>query len=198
MAKKKLFIVDVETTGLNPEAGHVMVSIGAIAEVRPTKKAPEQFVEFYGIVAPTELEWAKASQDALKVNGMTLEFLQQNGSPLSDVRDEFLAWLMLHKVSQTSHVWLGQNPKFDIRFMMYQMGQELKFVNAPVNDPIDIRDLYGILANRQKVPILKYQSGHNISKALGVQEEDVVHNALEGARVVKRNYDAMVALGLFD
>lgn len=198
MAKKRLLIVDIETTGLYPESGHVILSIGAIVENNGVKAKKEPFSEFFAAITPTEAEWRKATAEALAVNGMTYEYLTENGKPINDVRDTFLQWLLEHKVTQRSHVWLGQNPSFDLKFMKAYMGPELRFVNAPLDDPLDIRDLYAIVANRKKVPILRRLDGRSISLALGVEPEPKVHDALEGARVVHRNYNAIVALGLYD
>ena len=38
---------------------------------------------------------------------------------------------------------------------------------------------------------MHYQNTHNIAKQLGVPEEPKPHQAIEGARALKRNYEAL-------
>jgi DNA polymerase III epsilon subunit-like protein len=188
---KNLLFVDIETSGLEPSQGACILAIGAISE-KNVKKNP--ISEFSVLVKPTEMQWKVASPEALKVNGLTWERLSEEGVPFADARDMFIEWLVSNNVRST-FTYVGQNPGFDLKFLGSFMGDELEFVDFPTKDIVDIRDLYSILVNRKKVPYLKYRSGKNISLAIGVEPEPEVHDALEGARVVRRNYMKLLELG---
>lgn len=196
---KRLIFVDLETSGLEPSQGHVILSMGAIVE-KPGKKFEGMLDEFNVNIIPTANQWKLASSQALDVNGLTLEYLQKTGISLEDARKKFCEWLVANKVESGKVMYVGQNPNFDLRFLGYYMGDELEFINFPhaQDEVIDIRDLYSILTNRKAVPWLKNRNGHAISNALGVEEEPKPHIAIEGARVVKRNFDKMVELGVFE
>lgn len=193
MASKKILYLDIETTGLNPLNGAVILSIGAVVD-RKTKRNP--IAEFYGLIKPTFSEWEIASPKALEVNGLTYEYLQEHGKPFSDVRDMFISFLVEMGITGNKAIVVGQNPNFDMSFLRQYMLAELAFIGFPFHEVYDNRDFYSILENRRVVPLLKGRSGANIAAALGVEPEPEPHNALEGARVAKRNFEAMLALGV--
>ena len=61
---------------------------------------------------------------------------------------------------------------------------------------MDARDLYSILSNRSVVKFLRYRSLENICLALEVEPEPEVHDALEGARALRRAFNKMLELGV--
>lgn len=197
MAKSPLFL-DIETSGLRPEDGAVILSIGAIAEVT-NKRTGVSYVEFEQVIHPTAAQWAAASQDALRVNGFTLDKLAAFGIPAAEAIVVFCEWLDEHKVSMSKYFVVGQNPKFDLGFLEHFFGGQLSFVGFPFADYVDNRDLYSVLVNRRVMPWLDKSKGgrtsENISVALGVKPEPWPHSAIEGARAVMRNYRAMVEKG---
>lgn len=187
MAKKDVF-VDIETSGLSPKDGHVILSIGAVYKEK----------EFYAVIAPTEEEFALAAPEALKVNGFTYEQLLAEGLPFQEVLTQFCNWVFSNYVKKGLAQIIGQNPKFDIMFLRHYMGNALNFLLFPWDDVVDVRDLYSIMVNRGKLPRLQYRSGANIAKALGVEGEPEIHNALEGALLARRNYEKLVELGVYE
>jgi DNA polymerase III epsilon subunit-like protein len=193
MPAKKILYLDIETTGLNPENGHVILSIGAVAD-RKVKKNP--VVEFYGLICPTPQQFSRASQEALQVNGATWDVLREQGRPFADVRDDFLRFLVDNGLLAGKTMLVGQNPEFDLEFLDCYMGGELRFVGFPFEDVYDNRDFYSILVNRRQMPLIRRRSGDAISEALGLEPEPKPHNALTGARTARRNYEAMLALGV--
>jgi DNA polymerase III epsilon subunit-like protein len=194
MAKRTLYI-DLETTGLDFSTGACILSIGAVVD-KGTKKDP--ISEYYGLIIPTPAQWEKRTAEAMQVNGLSLELLESKGRHFSDARDEFLFWLASCGVTSGKAQVIGQNPKFDMGFLNHYMGPELRFIDFPFDEVFDNRDYYGILVNQKKVPYIKKRNSEAISAALGVEPEPWPHDALEGARVVKRNYEAMLALGVRD
>ncbi len=183
--------VDLETSGLNPDQGHMILGIGAVAELGIKKR---EITEFSRLVRPTDKQWALAHPKALEVNGLTWERLMDEGRPLNEVKDEFCSWLVGGRVRVSTVQYVGQNPEFDIKFLKWYMNGELLLINFPMEPLTDVRDLYSILVNRKVMPYLKNRSGKNISMALGVEPEPDVHDCLEGARVVRRNYLKIVEL----
>lgn len=193
MAKRNIYL-DTETSGLEPSTGHALLSLAAIVELG-SKPPYTEVSEFSILVRPTEAQWQNASHEALKVNGLTWEKLQAEGRPLNEAIDEFGRWLVSIPGLSKSVDVVCQNPAFDMKFLRAAMGAQLDMIGFPFKNTIDIRDLYSILVNRRVMPYLKYRSGKNISQALGVEPEPDVHTAIEGARVVHRNYLKLIELG---
>jgi DNA polymerase III epsilon subunit-like protein len=192
MTEKKLgFFIDLETTGLTPppEGVACILAIGALAEVKVKGEEQPRVVEFYRLVKPTEQQWAMADEKALQVNGLTWDVLQQKGVSLDEAKTEFGRWFAENKIKTSSHQYIGMNPNFDLSFLFTYMAPELEFVDAPIEDPLDLRDLYSVLVNRRKASFLKYRSLKNISMSLGVEPEPEPHDALEGVKALKRSYD---------
>lgn len=180
--RKRVFI-DLETNGLEPSKGYIILQMGAVTEDGET---------FYATVLPTNEQYMKSSPDAIKVNGLTWEVLQEKGKPWDEVKDDFVRWL--NKIQIHECVFVGQNPSFDMKFIRYQI-PEVEFLGAPVANPIDIRNLYSTAVRKGLVtPVESGRTGHIISRSLGVEEESEVHDALGGAEVVKRNYDKLQEL----
>lgn len=186
--KKRLFL-DIETTGLEPAEGAVICSIGAVVS---NGTEPEDYLSLF--IKPTQEQWSKASPKALEINGLTYDFLHDAGKSFNDARDDFLNFLV--ELGLTSDVaYIGQNPAFDVKFLSHYFGPELDFVGRPwAEEAVNVMELYSAASRRKLVPFLKSRSGKNISLALGVEPEPDVHDALEGAKVVQRNYNALVKL----
>lgn len=176
-----LCFLDLETSGFSIKKGATMLAIGAVLRSGP---------EFYSLVRPTETQWWAANRKALETNGLTWE--QMREAPiLPAARHKFIEFLKKHNIRRGYALFVGQYPHFDMRYLKHTMRMHLDNIDAPIYKPLDIRGLYRMLANWGRVPQLEYYSGHEISKALGVQEEPLPHNALEGARAAMRNFNAL-------
>jgi hypothetical protein len=193
--------LDIETSGLSEAEGAVILSAAFIFQQQVDdvrmEKAPTKELEL--VIKPTQEEWAVASPKALEVNGMTWDYLEKEGISLLDAQIKLVTWLLelntpeLNKLASTKVFCVGQNPKFDLRFLNHFMGDSLQFVGFPFDDFVDVID---IMKHAMKYdPTLKTKggryNGHSISQALNVEEEDKVHTAIGGARVVFRNYWAL-------
>jgi DNA polymerase III epsilon subunit-like protein len=177
-----LCFIDIETTGLEPPDA-VILSIGAIADGE----------ELYIVIKPTEEEWQRASPKALEVNGMTWEEVSQ-GVPSADAVWQLREFLTKHQITKDKGQFVGQNPTFDMKFLRHYMGDLLADAGVRLDNPVDVREVYRFAIKHNLVPVLDCYSGKNIANALGVPEEPEPHNALEGARVVGRNYLALKRL----
>lgn len=175
--------LDIETTGLTP-GPHVILSIGVILNQG-----------LYGdefVIIPSKKKWDTAEPKALEVNGMTIEYLRKHGDSFNVARSKLLTWFCRHDIVQGKAVIVGQNIKFDIKFLKYFFGPDLAFFQIPVDDTVDNISLFKGL--QKKDPSLRGAkwNTHAMSKALGVPEEPGVHTALEGAKAALRNYWAIM------
>jgi DNA polymerase III epsilon subunit-like protein len=188
--------VDLETSGLSPEHGAAILSIGLIAD-DGALTSPISELEVH--VIPTEEQWALASPPALEVNGLTMEFLQANGVPLPTAIDQVCDWLAAQRVWLGTEV-VGQNPEFDYRFLRFFMLNELQCTGFPVDrNAVNVIDLAKELLGKDKTfrlppnpsgrPSFK---GASISLALGLEPEPAIHKAIGGAKACRQNYYALM------
>jgi oligoribonuclease (3'-5' exoribonuclease) len=181
--KHRLF-VDLETTGLKPDEGSVVLS-GCFILDRVDADVNSEMLEF--VIQPTEEEFANASPKALEVNGFTWELLQETGVPRPQAIQKILSWILQHNITHETTEFIGQNPKFDQKFLWHLMPQELEFACFP-RVSTDVIDLAKELASKD--PNVKFPSFHGagISRGLGIEEEGELHLARGGAESCRRNY----------
>ncbi len=182
----KRCFVDLETTGLNPWKDNVrkndkgvILSAGFVLETGP---------ELEVIITPTVEEWGYASPQALQVNGMTWDFLKENGELFGDAFRRIIWWLS-QNVNAEEWVFYAQNAPFDKKFLLHFLGDWLEFINMP-STWVDFIPIYKSVGRKLGLNV-HYQNTHHISKQLGVPEEPKPHQAIEGARALKRNYEAL-------
>lgn len=183
--------IDLETNGLSPAHGAVILSIGMIHD-EGELNSPTDELEIY--IKPTPEEWANSSEQALAVNCITYQYLCDYGVPLKSAVDQVCAWLVGHRVWLGTEI-VGQNPDFDFRFLNYYMGMDLFNTGFPVHrNATDVIALAKELFNKDEKfrPIsdtgkISYR-GSCISTALGLPPELDIHQALAGARACRQNY----------
>ena len=186
--------IDTETSGLAPTSGAVILAIGMVSEDHQPHSPCNEF-ELY--ITPTEEQWAAASEEALKVNGLTLDFLRENGVPLATAVEKVCTWIAGQRVWLGTDV-IGQNPDFDFLFLRYFMGSPLLNMGFPIHrNPINVIDMAKELyacddAFKVKLPIngsgRPSLRGSAISQALGLPPEPEIHRALAGAHACRNNY----------
>jgi DNA polymerase III epsilon subunit-like protein len=190
--RDKLYL-DIETSGFEPTEGACIFSIAFIHEKHEPNSDESTLEELEVVILPTEEQWKNASPGALKVNGITWEYLEKEGVPLDEAKMKIISWLRGRVGNGTDTFLVGQNPKFDLKFFKYFMKPELDFVGFPWNDVLDNIDLFKALKKIDPTINSPDNKGHSISRAIGVEEEDVVHTAIGGARVVYRNFNGIHA-----
>lgn len=94
-------ILDVETTGIDPAAGHEIIEIGA-----ERLRNGEVVESFDHLVLPTR----PIDPDAQRVSGITEEMLAGKGRPASEVIPEFVAFA-------GNAILVGHNVGFDSGFV---------------------------------------------------------------------------------
>ena len=193
---KRILFVDLETTGFSPEYAGT-ASVGAVLMGIDGQIEDE----FYAIICPTDAQMSHpGAPGAFKVNGFSPEELKDKGRPAEDVWTDFGAWLKDNKVTSTKVRYVGQNPKFDLAFIQAEAPQLVKKYGFVPHRALDIIDLYGVSESRFIVPFIsgegkrKGKSGNSLAKALQVEGEPEVHNALEGARLNWRNFTRLAQI----
>ena len=112
MARATWFCVDIECSGPIPGM-YDMVSIGVVAVI----ESPEGLTtgeRFYAEIQPTA---PHVDAGAMKVNGLDIEVLRAEGTPLDDVLDQLTAFVREHTMSGTKPVFVGHNAPFDWSFV---------------------------------------------------------------------------------
>jgi len=178
-----MVVVDVETTGLDPKK-YSIVSIGAVDFDNPERT-------FYGECRI--YDGAKVSEDALKVNGFTLEEVQDpNKKSLEEIMHEFVSWLG----ECEELTMIGQNPSFDRDFInnsFWRAGIDFKFAVRTV-------DLHSIafFDHLKRGIDIPHKNKHSdlsldeIAKYAGLTEEPKPHNALNGAKFEAEAFSRIV------
>ncbi|PIN81677.1 hypothetical protein COV11_01380 [Candidatus Woesearchaeota archaeon CG10_big_fil_rev_8_21_14_0_10_30_7] len=178
-----MIIVDVETTGLNPEKNSI-VSIGAVDFNKPL----DQFYQECHV-------WDGAEIDdyALKVNGFTREQVTDlSKKTLNEIITEFLAW-----TSNNSDMTLaGENPGFDRDFL------ENSAKRYGLKWPFGYRtvDLHALsyahhLSNGTTLPLKKNRTDINLNTTLlyvGLPEEPNPHIAITGAKMEAEAFSRII------
>lgn len=186
---KRLCFVDLETSGLSPAKGHVILEIGILVERDEDDADP---AVFHMLVVPTDAQWLNAEPGALAVNQFTLEELQVTGSPMNVVGGHMAEWCLENDINAGTVTWVGQNPKFDISMMQAWFGAYAEFVGLlPTSDVVNVMDLAKRLRHLDRSFRPVSLSGASIASALGVEVEGALHRAMGGVEAVRRNFYAL-------
>ena len=165
-------VLDTETTGLEPEAGHRIIEIGCVELVnrRPTQQS------FHRYVNPGRA----VDLGALEVHGIDDEFLATQ-PPFQDVAEEFLdfvagAELVIH------------NADFDVAFINYELGR-LELTTEDIAQRCEILDT---LALARRLHPGQRNSLDALAKRYQVDNSKrELHGALLDARILAEVYLAM-------
>lgn len=164
-------VLDTETTGLDPAAGHRIVELAALELVdrRLTGNRLHHFLN----------PGRDIDAGALEVHGITLEFLADKPC-FADIAEEFLAFvadaqLVIH------------NAPFDVGFL----DQELRLAGRPTLTELEVDILDTLALARSRYPGQK-NSLDALCKRLGVDNSNrTLHGALLDAELLAEVYLAM-------
>ena len=123
----QLCVIDTETTGLDPSF-HEIVQI-AVAPLNANIEIREGIPSFYINMKPNYPE--RVSEEALKVNGLTLAHIAQTGFDKETAKDLLIEWIQTLDLPYTKYgnqkkiMPLGQNYPFDMAFIKAWLGVEL-------------------------------------------------------------------------
>ena len=171
-----MIVVDVETTGTDPDA-HALVSIGAVELAQPENKFYSECRAFAG---------AHFDEKALEINGFTKEELTDSSKKsLKVCLNEFLEWSR----EVADRTLAGHNVQFDIHFIeksLTRVGEAYPFSHRT----IDTHSLtYMHMIHRGLTPPFDEAHGHTgldsdfVFDYVGLNITRGEHNALEDAKL---------------
>jgi len=183
---KHLLIVDVETTGTNPDTASI-IQLGACVFNKEGYLEPYTFNEY---ILPYTSEWTK---EAEKVHQITRSQIQEKGKPLFQVLDEFERWASNYMLGELKKkFWLAQwSAGFDVSMLRsaYKViGAEIPFHYRA----FDIASIVRLeLARRGK---LQQKCGEDkCALALGIKvDETKLHDALYDAQLSGRMLENLI------
>lgn len=168
--------VDLETTGLQP-GKHDIASIGAVHV-----ESGEEFYRECKIYNNTHI-----SEKALEVNGFTEKQLREGkGISIGSAVLEFVRWVGSLGTEGEKEIAMGWNyGSFDNQFLEVHMGSKIR------EGLIGHRyiDLHSMLFTLTGESMKSYEA----CDYLGVEQEPEIHNALEGAKMNVRIYNAIMS-----
>jgi DNA polymerase-3 subunit epsilon len=171
MTENRYVMLDTETTGLKPEAGHRIIEIGAVVlENRQlTRETYHQYIN-------PEFE---VEQGALEVHGISNEFLQDKPR-FDDIMNDFMAFI-------DGAVLVMHNAPFDVKFL----NNELKICRHQnqLEQVADIVD--SLVIAKQKHPGAR-NNLDALCKRYGISNAHrTLHGALLDAQILAQVYLAM-------
>ena len=125
--KKPYVVFDVETTGLSPHQGDEVIEIGAI------KIFDHKIIdEFHDFIVPLR----GMSEEVIRVHGLTLDFLNEQGSPDHQVMPKFLHFIRKFPL-------VGHNIRqFDVPFVNSHLTRlELPLISNEIYDTLELARL---------------------------------------------------------
>lgn len=152
--KTEFSILDLETTGLDPESGDRIIEIAAI-KIREGKKISQ----LHRLINPQR----PLSSDAYQINQIDEQMLK-GAPPSAEVLPRFMDFIQ-------GSVLCIYNAGFDIGFL----NKELSFIGRKLQDDIPILDV--LVMARRLMPGLSSYSLKNVGAYLGI-EAPVLHRAL--------------------
>lgn len=169
-----MIIVDVETTGVNPQKNSI-VSIGALDFFNPTNKFYEKCIIWHD---------AEISPIALEINGFSREDVcVNNKNSLRSIMKKYLSWIE----SVEDKTIVGENPAFDFDFLKASADKyALPWIQG--RRTIDLHSIsYAHMLSRGIHPPTKNGvsalSADKTYSYVGLRKEPKPHNALTGAKM---------------
>lgn len=115
MARATYFCVDIECSGPVPHL-YDMISLGAVPVVADGDGYRVVDAMFYVEIRPTA---PRVDPGAMKVNGLDLDALRRDGTPMPEALDALSAFVAAQVQAGTKPVFVGHNAPFDWSFVSY-------------------------------------------------------------------------------
>ena len=109
------FSVDIECSGPVP-ALYDMISLGAVVVAPDASGKLGIGATYYVEIVP---EGPRVDAGAMKVNGLDLEKIRQEGTPRRAALEQLTAFVRTHTVPGTKPVFVGHNAPFDWSFVSW-------------------------------------------------------------------------------
>jgi len=168
--KTRMVVVDTETGGLRADR-HALLSIAAVESLGGEA--------FHSLIRPSA-DWL-VDEEALKVNGLSMDFLRDAGRAESVVMQEFVIWMQARKGA----VFAGANPAFDAAFL--EAAAKRCGVTWHAGRSLDLRAAAWLAYETRGLELQLDKEGNpklsldSIAGALGLSRSGDKHDALEHA-----------------
>ena len=167
MEARYLVVTDLETTGLNERKHEIIQIAREVIDLHSLTRVPE--LTWSGYVRP--LKWDKREKEAVKVNGLELWFLQQNGESLWKTLMEFSVGVPWDQASLAS--W---GIDFEVAFLK----EAFKMTDRPIPYSyrvVDIRS-HAFLKRVGFCRDTEYVGMSKVAEELGIPvKEECLHDA---------------------
>lgn len=185
-----IYVTDTETTGFDPITQDVIEI--SMSRLVPNDKGYDEEQRSWLVKA---INPKNISEEALKKNGHKREdvihltkFGKDNYKLPAEVINEIDAWMMEDNVSALDRVFAGQNPKFDVDFLLEMWNREKRKSDFPFEigngnrliDTKTIATLYDVCTGRRR----KYYNLGSLVKACGIKK-DKAHRADGDVRMTR-------------
>ncbi len=163
-------VLDTETTGLDPQAGHRLVEVGAVelSNHVPTGRTYHQYIN------PDR----SMPKDAFKIHGLSDEFLSDKPK-FADVADDFLEFLGEGKL-------VIHNAAFDLGFINAELG----WIGRPQLSENQVIDTVAVARNKFPGSPASLDA---LSRRFGIDTSDRVrHGALLDSEILAEVYLELV------
>lgn len=175
MKPAPLFVIDTETTGLDPRRDRMH----QLAAVLVTSENEVKPVGQWRVPVPRRLKWTrrKAFYEAQAIHKVPTGVLENVGDPLSAMRALRGHWRA---------ILAGHNVAFDVAMLRAWWGREWYLHEFPFGyHTVDLSTLGTIHLGKAKL--------HDIADALGVKREGMAHDAMSDALLTARCFQAFRA-----
>lgn len=186
---QKVFWLDTETTGVIPEKDKI-IEIGAIYQ--DLKK--DETIEFSTYIKLESYPEGFNESEAIKVNGLTKEFLEKHGVPEAEAYSNLMTFLG-SKIDRYDPmdkcILAGYNVQFDDRFMRILFerygnkyyGSFISFLKIDVVTIVAQCNLLGIIPNLKRCKLETFKEYFKIKSES--------HKAIEDIRTTKVLYELL-------
>ena len=178
-----MLIVDVETTGLNPNK-HSIVSVGALYFLTPEN----QFYEECRIWDGAEIDF-----NALQINGFSKkEIIDPNKKSLEEVIKQFIKWIQPFEDKTIA----GENPAFDRDFLIisaekYRLNLGLSYRTIDLHSICYTHQLARGLVPPRHMNRTNLNTD-NILDYVGLSKRKGIHNALTDVKLEAEAFSRLI------
>lgn len=173
--------LDIETNGLNV-LKHRVIEI-ALRLVELTSQS--EISSYCAKVFQSKEAWDKSDPKSLEINGFSYEMIR-NEKTEEIVREEIISLFKEHKIKRGEAVYICQNPAFDRSFFGQLIDPSIQEKNLWPYHWLDLASMFwSLMIEKQSKEKGPYPweigiSKNNISKYLGIKEEELPHRAMTG------------------
>ena len=184
--------LDIESNGLNVMRHRALEIAFKFVDLISKK----ELKTYSSTIAQPQSVWDKSDPNSLKINGFTLEMLQ-DGKSEGEVSKEIIDLFKSHPIHRKNAVYICQNPSFDRSFFSQLIDPEIQEKNLWPYHWLDLASMYWAIAlkkfkeNRSSPPWQTGISKNKIAATFNLPEERLPHKAMQGVEHLIECYFAL-------